>query len=669
MNYHSLFSTLSLALLLQVSSTFLLSSCSDQKPLQQNSSPTSGQLKPQENLTGISKTIQDKAKQFTVRIDSSDENGSGVIVAKNGETYYVLTAKHVVEQDQEYKLVTPDEKEYNVDAGKIKTLEGADLAVLQFQSGEMYQVATLAEYKREFEENSDNNQKMMAESTKQLTDMSKITSLKEMEKQIEDMKKQAEEDMKKSQANTGKLKESQYLSPWLFLFGWQRFNNTPQLRLTSGRDMTTRLGSYMGKSKQVNFASQSFDSLARSQSYQLSYTNFSQGGMSGGPVMDTLGRVIGIHAGAEGEISGLEQIQLGFSWGIPTKTVLSSISQTGIKPEWLKVEKVRPPRITKADEQSITKNLLDIEPPGKDATEADWLNYGNELWRIKRYPEATAAFDEAIKRKPDFYQAYFGKGLVIEMQEAERLLQGHLFGEDLVSSMASLEVPQSSSSEKELPPEASFEAKMQEFDAERQEFDRYLDTINQKLEQDTKKSAGNLTSRSQGLAKALPFYKKATEINPDFYPAWREIGRINYLEVTSQQMSDLSETIGGATATEITLSPKETQTAKEALAALNKATALEPSDIELYRLKGDVLQQLSRHQEAIDAYSKAIKIDPTTLLYSMRSSVYCSIGDKQKAEADMKSAEKLGYQNAAKDLPVCGQGQGVMDYYNQRTNY
>jgi tetratricopeptide (TPR) repeat protein len=658
MNYHSLFSSISLTLLLQTSSVFLLSSCSDQKPLQQNSSPTSSQAEEQENLTGIAKTIQDKAKQFTVRIDYPDGNGSGIIMAKNGETYYVLTAKHVVEQQEEYQIVTPDDKKHQVEPNNIKTLKGADLAVLQFQSGEMYQLATLAEYKREDEEDMESDQKMqdemmdesnkqMADFNKQMIDMAQGAStnsseerkkqLSKIEKQLLEHQKVAAENLKKSQATAKKSKEPQYSSPWLFLFGWQRFNNTPQSRLTAGKDLTARLASPMGMSKQVKFVSQSFDSEARSQSYQLSYTNYSQGGMSGGPVLDTLGRVVGIHAAAEGERVGLEEIQLGLSFGIPTKTVLSSISQAGIKPEWLKVEKVRPQEITKADEQSITQNLLEIEPPGNDDTEADWLNYGNDLWRIKRYQEATAAFDEAIKIKPDFYQAYFGKGLVVQGQGLERILQEDSFAEDIAASVPLLD----SSSEKELSPEASSEGITQEFDAQMQEVD-----------QGFKKSAENVTSGTQRSAKALPFFKKATEINPDFYPAWRQIGQIKLLEMSAKEMSDLSAASSNSNPP-LSPSPKATMIAQEALAAFNKATALNPSDSGLYELKAEVLQKLSRHQEAIEAYSEAIKIDPTAFSYYGRSVSYCQLGDKQKAEADMNSAEKLGYQNAAKDLPVC----------------
>lgn len=339
----------------------------------------------------------------------------------------------------------------------------------------------------------------------------------------------------------------------------------------------------------------------------------------------------------------------------------------------MKVEKVRPQRITKADEQSITQNLLEIEPPGNDGTEVEWLNYGDDLWRIKRSQEATAAFDQAIKRKPDFYQAYFAKGIAIQAQEAEKFLQEGFFEENpfeeaaLSFTSSTEKTPQSSSSEKELPPEASFESKMQEIESEMQEIKGDVDILAQKSEQvmktvekGMKKSAGKFTSLNQGSAKALPFFKKATEINPDFYPAWREIGMIKSMEMNSQRMSEMSAASSNPNPP---LSPKATMAAQEALAAFNKATALNPSDTNLYESKGRVLQDLSRHQEAIKAYSAAIKIDPTASSYYFRRVSYCAVGDEQKAAADLKSAGKLGYQNAA-NLPACGQGHDYLDYYS-----
>ncbi|WP_261219816.1 serine protease [Ancylothrix sp. D3o] len=47
------------------------------------------------SLTGIPHDVREIAKKITVRIDFLGENGSGVIIAKEGSNYYVLTAHHV----------------------------------------------------------------------------------------------------------------------------------------------------------------------------------------------------------------------------------------------------------------------------------------------------------------------------------------------------------------------------------------------------------------------------------------------------------------------------------------------------------------------------------------------------------------------------------------------
>ncbi|NJO93900.1 MAG: hypothetical protein HC820_05225, partial [Hydrococcus sp. RM1_1_31] len=91
--------------------------------------------------------VDDIAQQITVRIDSTQHgNGSGVIVAKEGNTYYVLTASHVVEKPDRYQIVTPDGQKYSVNSANTTILEGVDLAVVQFQSSKTHTVATLANY-------------------------------------------------------------------------------------------------------------------------------------------------------------------------------------------------------------------------------------------------------------------------------------------------------------------------------------------------------------------------------------------------------------------------------------------------------------------------------------------------------------------------------------------
>ncbi|MHC5829913.1 MAG: trypsin-like peptidase domain-containing protein, partial [Nostoc sp.] len=82
--------------------------------------------------------------------------------------------------------------------------------------------------------------------------------------------------------------------------------------------------------------------------YELVYTSITYGGMSGGPVLDSQGRVIGIHALAEGEQVSDEKtgdtesrgsdIQLGYSLGIPISTFLGIATRLGIQAQ--KVENI-----------------------------------------------------------------------------------------------------------------------------------------------------------------------------------------------------------------------------------------------------------------------------------------------------------------------------------------
>ena len=99
--------------------------------------------------------LEAKAKQITVRIDSSSgANGSGVIIAKEGNTYTVLTANHVLCEkddaneciDYDYEIVAPDGEKYSVNVSTINRQEGVDLAVVRFTSNENYQIAELANY-------------------------------------------------------------------------------------------------------------------------------------------------------------------------------------------------------------------------------------------------------------------------------------------------------------------------------------------------------------------------------------------------------------------------------------------------------------------------------------------------------------------------------------------
>ncbi len=86
------------------------------------------------------------AEKITVLIQTPAGHGSGTIVAKNGDVYQVLTAKHVIESIQpgeEADITTHDGKVYPIDSRRIQKLPQVDLAVVEFRSSVHYPQAKL----------------------------------------------------------------------------------------------------------------------------------------------------------------------------------------------------------------------------------------------------------------------------------------------------------------------------------------------------------------------------------------------------------------------------------------------------------------------------------------------------------------------------------------------
>ncbi|MDF0551937.1 trypsin-like peptidase domain-containing protein [Kamptonema sp. UHCC 0994] len=90
-------------------------------------------LKPEE--------IADIAKQVTVIIGGEDGKGSGVIVDRQGDTYTVVTAHHVIAKAGSYAIQTIDGQKYEV--LRSTQIANVDLAQLQFTSKKNYQVADI----------------------------------------------------------------------------------------------------------------------------------------------------------------------------------------------------------------------------------------------------------------------------------------------------------------------------------------------------------------------------------------------------------------------------------------------------------------------------------------------------------------------------------------------
>jgi hypothetical protein len=195
--------------------------------------------------------VNQVAKASTILL-AGQNPGSGVLIGQQGQTYYVLTAEHVVATEDEYAVVTSDGETYPLNYGEIRKLPKVDLAVVSFNSPKSYPVAPLG--------NSD-----------QVVEGDRI-----------------------------------------FIAGWPAAGEAiPHIyQLTSGEISGIAPRPIIG-------------------GYGLVYTNVTRAGMSGGPVFNDSGQVIGIHGLAEGRQVALPGytgdasiIKAGFNMGIPINTFL-----------------------------------------------------------------------------------------------------------------------------------------------------------------------------------------------------------------------------------------------------------------------------------------------------------------------------------------------------------
>ncbi|WP_217355307.1 GUN4 domain-containing protein [Aphanizomenon sp. UHCC 0183] len=102
------------------------------------------QYQPVSALTPVQ--VNDIAKPITVMIGGLDGKGSGVIIAKNGNTYTVLTANHVVKKAGYgiYELITHDGQKYPME-NKAQIVGKLDLALVRFTSSQNYPLAKIAD--------------------------------------------------------------------------------------------------------------------------------------------------------------------------------------------------------------------------------------------------------------------------------------------------------------------------------------------------------------------------------------------------------------------------------------------------------------------------------------------------------------------------------------------
>jgi serine protease Do len=155
-----------------------------------------------------------------------------------------------------------------------------------------------------------------------------------------------------------------------------------------------------------------------SRGYTLRYNAITKGGMSGGPVFDKEGRVVGIHG--EGDldfddvtdidrtvITGKVATKTGFNAAIPINTFIAKLSEAGLNRSALLIN------------TSPTANVpLKLNNPQDAKT-----YYVRGLTRFDRgdAPGAVADFTKAIQTQSDYVEAYFYRGLAyFDLREIPR---------------------------------------------------------------------------------------------------------------------------------------------------------------------------------------------------------------------------------------------------------
>lgn len=273
--------------------------------------------------------VAEIARPITVQVNSSLGDGSGVIIAKQGKTYTVLTVNHVVEKAEvKYTIRTSVGKNYPATSvTRLQTSQTEpDLAILKFDSPEEYPVAVLGD------------------------------------------------------------SEQAVIGAEIYVYGY------PATGGLFGAEREPELSQGLVTSRPHN----------RPEGYTLRYQAVTWSGMSGGPVFDADGRLIGLHGQgefgfAQTSSGDVAPIKTGFNAAVPINMFVARLALVGLSPSDLKV-----------DNSPVSRSPISMSTPKDSQT-----YYLRGLSRLDQgeATDAIADFDQSLRLNPNISEVYFHRGI------------------------------------------------------------------------------------------------------------------------------------------------------------------------------------------------------------------------------------------------------------------
>lgn len=295
--------------------------------------------------------------------------GTGTIIARSFNMHYVLTARHVVDNMTDYKVLTSDQKLRATSANKVTILEN-DLAVVAFSDPKHYSVANL--YKGCFSDGPIYREPTVDD------DISLDSIFCQPNNALVDL-------------------------PLVLVAGYP----------IDGEELKLTVGSFIDRNP-TSLEAQ----VPYTRGYEFLYTNETDTGMSGGPIWDANGQLIGVHGQSEKEI--FSGVPFGYSVGIPIDLFLGELNEIfsdagfSVLPQDIELStgELSPFAFSQEAINSF-ENGDSYRCLGGSNDVNQTIELTNQLYRTGQYVKALECIDQAIVLEPDSPSVLFAKGFLL----------------------------------------------------------------------------------------------------------------------------------------------------------------------------------------------------------------------------------------------------------------